>query len=130
MEIRPYDKNADFATVEQWQIDHKTVPIPAFIMPPTGLIVFDDEEDICAGFIAFSDNNTATLFRMVTNPLTSKQKKTEAYGIIMKATLELILEKGFHYVTLASGHPGIIKRFVAEGFSISEANVTLLGKVI
>jgi hypothetical protein len=67
-ECRVYEPE-DYAILEAWWVAHGWSAVPENILPKLGLIISNEEKDICAGFL-YMDNSVGVCWLewVVTNP--------------------------------------------------------------
>ena len=69
--IREFDREKDFPMVEDWMLAHGREPIPLFLLPKLGIVVFEDgsKRDVAAMWL-YMDNSCGVCFleRAVTAP--------------------------------------------------------------
>lgn len=94
METRLFDLERDYEPLTEWYSAWGYCPIPIELLPPYGMIVSNDGEDIGAVWLYITDGKIGLLEGGVLNPWAPKSKRRGAHAFLIKKMTELAQEKG------------------------------------
>lgn len=129
MYTRPYVPADYHAICALWRAN-SWPPIPREALPQHGIIAYKNSEIAAAGFLYASDSTIAWLEFIVTNPAVSSEDRHEALTLIIERLLEMARAAGFTHVFSSLRDPGLIARYQAHGFAVSDRGMTNLIKVL
>lgn len=110
----------------QWALIKPEVPwtyLPWKRLPPTKLIVCDETEKICAGFLYRAESGWSFLEWIVTNPKVSKEKRSEGLEKLIHSAKFFATQYNSDIFT-SINHPGLIKKFQEAGFAVGDEGMT------
>lgn len=122
MFCRELNKSKDYGTVSQWWKAREWPIIPLEYLPNHGLII----DNYCAGFVYNTDSAIAWIEFIVSNPNSDKVKRSQAMDILIDSLIGKARILGAKCVFTSSNNEKLIKRFVSQGYSIADRNVTHL----
>jgi hypothetical protein len=121
MEARRYTE-ADHATLAQWWAAQSWPTIPETMLPKTGFIV----DGICAGFLYRTDSSMTILEWIVANPNSDKIQRRQALDLVIAALLDEAKRGGSSAVFTSCNHKGLLARYEAHGFQVTDTGMTNL----
>jgi len=106
-------------------------PIPLDMLSNEGIMVREDEVNICAGFLYLMTNAPIAWFTFpVSNPEIRGEKRDVAMRLLLQQ-VSLIAEKnGVKYIYSSLKNQSMIKRQKDEGFTVTDTNLTELIKIL
>lgn len=106
-------------------------PIPFDMLSSEGIMVREDEVNICAGFLYLMNNAPIAWFTFpVSNPEIRGEKRDKAMELLLQQ-VSLIAEKnGVKYIYSSLKNSSMIRRQMDNGFVITDLNLTELLKII
>ena len=117
-----YLTEADWDTLVEWWDWWPNWSAPRKeIMPDNGtggLMVYDGEEEILAGFLYLTNSESALIEWIISNPnYKVKEKRKEAIDLVISSLEEIARRKGKTYVFCSLQHPSLIKAHQNLGYT-------------
>jgi len=114
-EIRKLDLNKDYKELFGWWKDWGWDPFPKQLLPETGLMVFDGEKNICAGWIYKTDTKICWLENIISNK-DYKDNRNTAISMLVEALGDEAKALGFSVVMTATKSKGLINKYRKVGY--------------
>jgi len=132
MEVRFLD-DRDYDVLSQWWKDWRWSAPPKDMLPQDGrggLMVSKDGEDICAGFVYFTNSKTAWIEYIVSNFQYRQDDRKEAIELLIKSLVEVAAEtNGTKYFYTSLKNKNLINRYAECGFEKGSNNCTEMIKI-
>lgn len=93
----------DWKTINEWRSKRSIHIIPDSLYPPTGLI----EPNVAAGFINFTQTNTAFFENFVSNPDADKKEREDAIMKISESLEKMAYDYGIKWIVAVTNQPKI-----------------------
>lgn len=122
MNIREVNLDNDYAELANWWTEYGWSPIPASLLPASGLIV----PGLAAGFVYLSNSSLAWIEWVVGNPAAPSADRDAALEILIPALMEQAKAAGAEMAVLATKHKKLIGRLESHGFQASDTDMTHL----
>ncbi len=119
MIIRAYTAD-DYATLACWWEAHGWPAIEPKMLPTTGVIA--DEK--AAGFLYQTDSKVAWMEWIVADPAASD--RGPAIDAVISSLSEIAADMGFELILTSVKHPGLIQRYINNGFTKGDESMTNL----
>jgi len=126
MEVR-YLKESDYDDIlkgwwEQWRWT-----APAKDMLPQngagGIMVSKDGEDICAGFVYFTNSKTAWIEYIISNPnYKNREDRKNALNMLINVLSIYVEQEGYRYIYTSLKNKHLIDRYTECGFLSGDKN--------
>lgn len=129
LSLREVELDKDYPKLKSWWEKRSFPPANIQFIPPTGIMVSSDEEDICAGFLFKSDANAAIIGNIVSNPEIDRELRSEALDTLISTLTGLAKHEGYRMVCCSTNLPHVMKRFETLGFSKTDTGVSNFGRV-
>lgn len=131
MQVRAYNSAFDYDVVKQWWHDWAWIPEPTpNMLSQNGLIVFEDDKPLAAGFVYQTDSVICWVEHIVTDKDIPKFVRAKAVQLLIKKLTEKAEDLGFIVAMVSLEHKGLIKMFENNDFIKTDTNVTNLMKVL
>lgn len=108
----------------EWWLAHKWTPIPTYMLPPTGTVVYDGVTPVCAGFVYRTDSAIAWMEFIVSNPASTKDQRAAALDLLISDLAEKAYATGSTTIFTSSNQPSLIEKNKQQGFVVTDSNVT------
>ena len=95
-----------------------------------GLMVYDGEVPVCAGFLYETNSRTAWIEWVISNRQYRGSQRRQAISLLLTKLEELAKDKGFSFIFANNNNSFLIKHFENNGFKKGQTNSTELIKVI
>jgi hypothetical protein len=125
------DTDYDDTLVKWWQDWRWTAP-PKDMLPEDGkcgMMVSKDGENICAGFLYFTNSKTAWLEYIVSNFEYKNKDRHEAIELLINMLSELAKDKGIKYIYTSLKSKSLIKKYENCGFITGDNNCQEMIKI-
>lgn len=116
MEVRPYIEESDYPVLCEWWKGHKWPPIPAPMLPQTGLII----PGYCAGFVYRTDSSIAMIEWIISNPKAAREHRSQALDELIQALVNKARDLGYSAAFSFIKHPLLLKRYEKTGFTVTD----------
>lgn len=128
---RPY-LSSQYNSVSLLWTAQRFPSVPPQALPQHGRVIMDDTDQvvIAAGFLYQSDSSICWLEWVVTDPKAAGQARHEALGLLLKDLLADAKQFGATHVFSSLIDAGLIKRYQAAGFSVSDTGMTNVIKTL
>lgn len=124
MEVKSFSLIDHYEIISDWWTGHDWTVLPQQVLPHNGLIVYDDNTPICAGFLYKTDSAICWLEWVISNPLAKKEQRSEALNALIDCLVGLAKTMGFSIIFTSIKHPGLIKRMEQIGFQVNDNGMT------
>ena len=134
MDVR-YLKEDDYDTIlkgwwEQWRW---TAP-NRDMLPQNGaggIMVSKDGQDICAGFVYFTNSKTAWIEYIISNPnYKSRADRKEALNMLINVLSVYVEQEGYKYIYTSLKNKHLIDRYAECGFLSGDKNCQEMIKIL
>lgn len=134
MEVRYLSEN-DYETIlTEWWKGWRWTPPSREMLPQNGtggVIVSIDGEDICAGFIYFTNSSMAWLEYIVSNPSYKERGNRKiALKKLINVLSSLANDNGFKYIYTSLKNKHLIDRYSECGFISGDSNCQEMIKIL
>jgi len=126
MKIKFFNKDEHYGIVLKWW--EKVQTQPSTNLPPTGVIVFDDDDNaLSAGWILNTDFTKAIFWDFISNP-DIRKGRNESIDLLIKALEEYAMRKGYEGMLGMSKIDRLLKRSLNHGYQVTKDSYTLIEK--
>tara|TARA_Y100001973_G_C5195594_1_gene334025 strand:- start:1428 stop:1826 length:399 start_codon:yes stop_codon:yes gene_type:complete len=132
MKTRLFDKNKDYNTLCEWWEDWGMKQHPTEALSQTGIIISEDNIDICSGFIYSTDSYIAWVEFITSNKKATKEQRKKALIKLVQSILEKAKSMGFKLVMcfgLENKYP-IISKEIKKQADVTVKNMFLHYKIL
>lgn len=119
MYSRFYNKD-DYAMFSKWWDDWGWPPIPLEFLPPAGIVIGDDDGDICAVFLYLTDTPIVWAENYISSKDAKGKRRKEAMSMLIKEAQRLSVEMGGKVVMSAVRHDNLASKLEDNGFIVSD----------
>jgi hypothetical protein len=102
--------------------------LPEQALPKTGVLCYEDEAPVCAGFLYKTDSSMAWVDWVISDQDYDASMRKEAVSILMSRLLQIAKELGFSAVMTAAATEGYQQHCEGKGFVLTNDNVNLMLK--
>ncbi len=95
-----------------------------------GLMVYDGEVPVCAGFLYETNSSTAWIEWIISNKQYRGSRRKTAISLLLANLEELARDKGFSFIFANNNNRHLIGHYVNNGFMKGQTDSTELIKVI
>lgn len=121
---RIIDLSKDYDTICAWWKEHGSYAPMQDHLPPTGVMVEEDREPICCGFLYNTDAKICVVEFIICNPDTEKEVRDVALNYLIKRLRDIAIELGYTAIYNSTGIPKMIDRLKDAGFVEADKNQT------
>lgn len=112
-----------------WWNDWGFTPPPIDFLSDYGLIIYDEEVPVCAGFIYITNSSVALVNWVISNKeYREKPNRSKAIDELIGNLTYLCKKGGYKYVFVNNNNSQLISRFENHGYKIGVTNSTELIK--
>ena len=129
-------KHSDYETLKKWW-EYWRFPAPSFYSLPQedeenfcGVIAYSDEKEIASGFLYKTNSTLCWVEYIVTNPMTSKEERSEGIQKVLNSLSELAIEFGYVAVFSSLKNENLINKYKDNGFVEGSKNTTEMIKIL
>lgn len=123
-------EDADYENILlKWWKDWGWEAPPKDFLPETGVIVSKGDQDICAGFIYFTNSKVALTEFVVSNKDYKEDDRGDAIDLLIDCIVELAEENGYKYAHVILKNKSLLGRYKEAGYLESDTNVIEMIKV-
>lgn len=126
MNVRSFDQDIDYKHLSEWWTKWEWPVIPMDHLPPIGIVISSDGEDLAMGFLYRTDSRFAWLEWATGNPDSNKFLRREALDILFKELIAKAKREDFSTIFTTMRHPGLITRAQDHGFQVTDVGMTNL----
>lgn len=119
MILTPYDPNKHSSSMLQLLASHNLNEELVHTLPQFGLIAFERELPIAAGFIRQVEGNYAILDSIISNPTADPSLRHRALDLIYKKCIHIAKLNGITRLIGTTADHGILTRSLNHGFLIT-----------
>jgi hypothetical protein len=134
MDVR-YLKEDDYDTILKgwWKKWRWTAP-SRDMLPQNGsggIIVSKEGEDICAGFVYFTNSKTAWIEYIISNPsYKNRADRKEALNMLINVLSVYVEQEGYKYIYTSLKNKHLIDRYAECGFLSGDKNCQEMIKIL
>ncbi len=130
MEYRAIKSN-DYKKLEQWWKWWRWTPVPVNCLPATGIIISENEIDVCAGFMYGTDSAMCWIEFIVSNPdVKDKNIRKSCIEFLISKLCEEASELGYQVAYTSLKNESLINSYSTNGFTKGSVNCTEMIKVL
>ena len=123
MEIRLINDNDYEDILIGWWKDWKWSPPPKDMLPSIGVIVYDCDTPVCAGFLYTTNSKASWLEFIVSNfNYKDKEKREEAIILLISTLSEIAKLNKFEYIYTSLKSKSLIDKYEKCGFIKGDSN--------
>lgn len=123
MDVRQF-RVEDHKEIAEWWRKRKWDVIPLEALPVTGVVVFEDGKNICAGWLYTTGTAFGWLEWIVTNPEAGLKQRAEAVRKVIETLKGMALAHGVKIIFNSSKSRGLIKSMEKTGFYKTDTEMT------
>jgi hypothetical protein len=132
--IRPLNENDYDNTLVQWWHNWGWEPIDKEFLPEDGkggLMVLDDEEPVCAGFMYATNSKVAWVDWIVSSDTYRKKpERSEAIKLLVETLTNICRNTGHKYSYALIKHPGLSELYEELGYVKGDKQVSEMIKLL
>ena len=114
----------DYLTIANWWSDWGFPIIPPDYLPTTGVMMEDEENQYCAGWLYQMDCKLCMIEWIVSNKNAPTKQRSEALNLLIENLCGIAKDRGFKSVFSSLKIPSLIKRFEKQGFLSTDTGMT------
>jgi len=123
-------EDADYENILlKWWKDWGWQATPKDFLPETGVMVSKGDEDICAGFVYFTNSKVALTEFVVSNKDYKENDRGDAIDLLIDCIVEIADENGYKYAHVILKNKSLLGRYKEAGYLESDTNVIEMIKV-
>ena len=128
MKARKLDLDEDYPVLYAWwQLRDRPCPDRIFL-PETGIMIQDNQNQYCAGFLHETKSNFAFIGNISSNPNTAKELRSNALDMMIYELITLAISLGYKLITGSSNHPALQQRYRKLGFKGYDEGIVVYGR--
>ena len=123
----------DYEQLKGWWRDHHWTPPPQQMLPDNGkcgIMISKNGENICAGFIYFTNSTVAWIEFIIANKQYQQRDKKLALKELVNTISEISRSQGFSVLFTSLESKSLIKLFKECDFVVGDEGVTQLIKTL
>lgn len=125
MKLDAFDR-VNIPVLNEWRIKRSMHSIAKEDFPKIGVMVFDGQEGVAAGFLRNAEG-IGIIDSLVSNPDVRSEKRNDALDLIFARLIDIAKEVGIHMILGASVDGNTIVRSKKFGFKHSDHMLMVLG---
>ena len=133
MEAR-YLRTKDYSKLKGWWEKWKWTPIPQQSLPDNGkggIMVYDENNDICAGFLYLTNSDMGWIEFIISNPeVKEKSIRKDALVYLIENLSKLAKDSGVRVIFISVQNKGLEQRYIDAGFIQTDKSVNNLVKIL
>lgn len=132
MEVRFLNESDYDSKLVGWWEEWGWIPPSKEMLPENskcGVMISSNDEDVCAGFLYFTNSKMAWIEYIVSNKNYKKNDRAECIEMLINVLSKLAKEKGFNYIYASIKNTHLIKKYEKCGFIKGDGNCQELIKV-
>ena len=126
MKTRIFNLLEDYKLLESWWDAHGSYPPKPEHLSETGIIVEDNEQPICAGFLYQTDSKICVFEFVVSNPKAAKDKRNDALKRLIEVIQNLAEKLDYSLVYTSINVKHYINKLLNAGFMVMDKGQTHL----
>ena len=96
-----------------------------------GLMICNEEDDICAGFIYETNSAVCWMEYIISNPtIRDKEERKESLSMLIECLSETARNRGFKYIFTVVKNDNLIEKYLDNGFVRGTVNSTEMIKIL
>ena len=127
-EIIPKGKYYD--EISNWWTSWNFPIIPLASLPDFGIMISDEEKNICNAWLYETHSNILLLEWFVVNKKANKQERKECFNHLVDFASKYAKLKGFNVLFSSVKNESLIKKLVDSGYNNTEKGMVNLTKII
>ena len=115
----------DYEKLTSWWHDNRFTPPGRDMLPENGtggLIITNNDIDVCAGFIYFTNSSCAWLEWIVADFNYRESDREECILFLIEALKEVAKQKGFKYMFASVKNKSLVSKYKKCGFVPGDSN--------
>jgi len=116
-------------TLTKWWEDWKWQSPPFDCLPSLGMMVTKGDEDICAGFVYFTNSKIAWIEYVVSNKEYRNKDRKEAIIFLINSLSTFAHDSGYTYIFTSLKNEHLINKYAECGFVKGETGCTEMIKI-
>lgn len=112
-----------------WWKDWRWTPPNYEMLPQTGIIVYNDEVPVCAGFVYFTNSKMAWVEYIVSNFHYRDFNRNELIELTINTLCELAKDNGFNYLYTSLKNKHLVNKYKKCGFLEGDSNCQEMIKI-
>ena len=132
MQVRKWDLDTDYKYLVKWWKQHEFGVVPKNCLPPTGIIISQDDKPVCAGGIYFGvGTKFAFMEWIVVDKRTGLKTAHNALKLCVEELIKMAKEKDIDLLYTVTADKALQKRYLKyHGLSVAEKSATTFLKNI
>jgi hypothetical protein len=126
MEVLRYDPAQHRGWLRAWLDWHDERPVTPELLPATGFVV----PDLAMGFLYRTDSGVALIEVLLSNPMASRELRSEALDAVVTAIIDEARAGGFTRLLGYTALPAVVSRARRHGFEVGAEPYTLVTRVL
>lgn len=124
VKARKFDLSKDYDTICKWWKEHGSYAPMREHLPPTGIMVENNEKPVCAGFLYNTDAKICVMEFLISDSKASKEDRDSGLSCLIQILRDLALERGYTAIYNSTGIVKFISRLKEAGFVEADKNQT------
>ena len=113
----------------KWWKDWRWTPPKFEMLPNTGIIVYYDDEPVCAGFVYYTNSKMAWIEYIVSNFHYRAFNRDEMIELTINTLCELAKDNGFNYLYTSLKSVHLIEKYKKCGFLAGDSKCQEMIKI-
>ena len=131
MKARKWNLDTDYKYLVEWWKQHEFGIVPKNCLPPTGIIISQDNKPICAGGLYFTGTKIAFIEWIVVNKKTGLKITHNALKLCIEELIKMAKKNNIDLLYTVTADKSLQKRFIKyHGLSVAEKKATTFMKNI
>lgn len=124
MRIKLFDAEKDYSDLCSWWKAQNWPSIERDFLSKTGIIVENDKDKLCAGFLYTTDSSFAIMEFIIGNPEVPKDERGKALDMLINELSKEAKKQGFKALFTMTNHSKLIDRYTKNDFQETDKNVS------
>lgn len=120
-------KESDYPEYASWLSSRGRMASAFEDLPKIGLMIFDESEDIIAGFMYETNSKSSAFGNIASNPDVTGDRRSEAIKFLVESFMKMSKDMGYKSAFVTTNLPRFVERLKTMGFKEQESHLTQLG---
>jgi hypothetical protein len=118
-----YNEDKHYDTLAVWWKAHGWEPVAASFLPKRGVVVYNNDTPITAGFLFQTDSPMWLMEWVVGNPNVDKDLRAEGLDVLISSIITYSKLLGSEMIYTMTSHKRLQDRYISNGFIETDKNM-------
>ena len=108
----------------EWWTEWKWPAVPVSLLPKNGIVVYEEETPVCAGFMYLTDSDWGIMEWIVGNPWVSKEERHNGLDCLIQDLILVAKSNAKKAIFSSVNHPSLIDAYSRNGMIVTDKGMT------